>query len=396
VSVGPDTAPTLVDAPILPGATVGVLGGGQLGRMLAVAAQRLGYRVCVWSPDAQSPAFALADEVVSAPYEDPDAFARFVAIVDVVALEFENLPAATLDRLEERVRVRPGAHVLRLTQHRGREKRFLQGLGIDVAPFEEVHDAADLDAALAHVGTPAILKTALLGYDGKGQIALDDLSSGAIEAARALLADGPCVLERRVDLALELSVIVARGVDGRIATYPPFENAHADHILDVTVVPARVSAELARAATEVAVRVAEGLDLVGLACVECFVTRAGELLVNEIAPRPHNSGHVTLEACETDQFEQQLRAVCALPLGATDLRSPGAMANLLGDLWGEGAPDWPSLLERPGLHLHLYGKALARPGRKMGHLSVLDGDVDAAEARVRAARAALAPAGRGG
>jgi 5-(carboxyamino)imidazole ribonucleotide synthase len=382
-------------APVLPGATLGVLGGGQLGRMLAVVARRLGYRVWVWCPDADSPAFALAERALCAPYEDAGALERFAAGVDVVALEFENLPVDTLERLAERLPVRPGPDVLRTTQHRGREKLFLRASGIDVVPFEVVEHESGLDAAIARIGTPAVLKTAVLGYDGKGQVAIDGAGGGRAEAV-GLLADGACVLERRVDLALEISVLVARGADGAVATYPPLENAHARHILDVTVAPARIGPDLAAAATGVAVRVAEGLDLVGLACVECFVTTAGELLVNEIAPRPHNSGHITIEAAETDQFEQQLRAVCGLPLGGTTLRGPGAMANLLGDLWAEGPPDWEALLAHPGVHLHLYGKNAPRAGRKMGHVSVLDADADAAERRVRAARAALTAARRGG
>jgi 5-(carboxyamino)imidazole ribonucleotide synthase len=395
----PDASTAERPAAILPGATLGVLGGGQLGRMLAAAARRLGYRVSVWCPEEGSPAFAVADETLCRPYDDQAALERFAAGVDVVAIEFENLPAATLEGLQERVPVRPGPTVLRITQHRALEKRFLRELGVDVAAFEVVHEASELDAALARVGTPAVLKSATLGYDGKGQVSIPGPAgdaSGVRSEALALLARGDCVLERRVDLALELSVIVARGVGGEVAVYPPFENAHERHVLDVTVVPARVSDDVAAAAAAIAVRVAEGLDLVGLACIECFLTTAGELLVNEIAPRPHNSGHVTIEVSETDQFEQLLRAVCGLPLGSTALRSAGAMANLLGDLWADGQPDWPALLALPGVHLHLYGKADARPGRKMGHVSVLAADAASADGRVRAARAALTPPGRGG
>lgn len=323
---------------LLPGARVGVVGGGQLGRMLAQAARRLGYGVVVWSPEDDPPAGALADRVISAPFDDREAEAAFAQAVDVVTVEFENVDADALARLAERVPVRPGPGVVRTAQHRGREKAFLRGAGLPHAAFVELGDPAELEAALASLGAPAVLKTAGFGYDGKGQVRLhgpQDLPRG-----RALLATGPCVLERLVDLERELSVVIARGVDGATRSYPPFENAHRHHILDVTVVPARVAPALAEQALRLAERVAHALDLVGLACVECFVTRQGELLVNEIAPRPHNSGHVTIEACETDQFEQQLRAVCGLPLGAATLRSAGAMANLLGDLWHHGEPDW--------------------------------------------------------
>jgi 5-(carboxyamino)imidazole ribonucleotide synthase len=375
------------EAPVLPGATVGILGGGQLGRMLAIAARRLGYGVCVWAPERGSPAFALADEVVCAAYDDAAARERFAATVDVVTLEFENLPADMVAALAEAVPVRPGPGVLRIAQHRGREKRFLSEQGLAVVPYEEVTDAADLARALDRIGTPAVLKTSGFGYDGKGQVAIDgaDGSGAGVE----LLAGGPCLLELRVELAAELSVVVARGLHGDVVTFPVCENAHANHVLDVTVMPARVERPVTDAADGMAREVAEALDLVGLACVEFFLTTDGDLLVNEIAPRPHNSGHLTLEACHTDQFEQQLRAVCGLPLGDPTLRSPGAMANLLGDLWGDGAPDWAAALARPGVHLHLYGKATARRGRKMGHLSVLDPDPDAAERRVREARAAV-------
>ncbi|MBA2668589.1 MAG: 5-(carboxyamino)imidazole ribonucleotide synthase [Trueperaceae bacterium] len=379
-------------APVLPGATIGVLGGGQLGRMLAIAARRLGYGVWVWSPDASSPAFAVADRALCAPYDDHDAFEAIAAGVAVVALEFENLPVATLERLDERVPVRPGPALLALTSHRLREKRFLERIGVRIAPFESVTAEGELDEALRRLGAPAVLKTVEFGYDGKGQVRIDGPADH--DAAHALLRTGACVLERHVDLALEISVVVARALDDTVVVYPPFENAHAAHVLDVSVVPARVSPGIAAEAVAIATRVAHALDLVGLACVELFVTRAGELLVNEIAPRPHNSAHVTLEAVETDQFEQQLRAVCGLPLGGVGLRSPGAMANLLGDLWEGGTPDWARALSEPGVHLHLYGKAEARTGRKMGHLSVLDVDPDGAERRVRSARGALTRARR--
>jgi 5-(carboxyamino)imidazole ribonucleotide synthase len=367
-----------------PGATVGVLGGGQLGRMLGQAARRLGYGFVVWSPEPDPPAAAVADRLIRAPFEDPAALLAFAEAVDVVTVEFENVSAAAVERLAERLPTRPDANVLATAQHRGREKAFLRRIGVPHVPYFEVDDAAGLARALAALGYPAVLKTAGFGYDGKGQARLD--GPGDRAAAEALIEGGPCLLERLVSLDKEVSVLLARGADGELALYPPLENDHADHILDVTVVPARIDDRLAARAADLAVRVAEALGLVGLMCLECFVARDGELLVNEIAPRPHNSGHVTLEACETDQFEQQLRAVCGLPLGATTLRSPGAMANLLGDLWSGGTPPWPRALAQPGLHLHLYGKREARAGRKMGHLTLLAADAELAEAGVRAAR----------
>lgn len=377
-------------APILPGACVGIVGGGQLGRMAASAARRLGYRVAIWSDVADAPALALADVAIVAPYADPGALERFVAAADVATVEFENLPGATLDAIAARRPLRPAAAAVVATQHRGREKRALAALGVPLAPWRPVDGPADLDAALADVGRPAILKTAGFGYDGKGQVAIGD--DGPVPAAAIALAERePCVLEARVDLAVELSVVVARGVDGAVRAFPPFENAHRDHVLDVTLVPASVPAATAERAVALALRVVEGLDLVGLGCVECFVTRDGAVLVNEVAPRPHNSGHVTIEACRVDQFEQQVRAVCGLPLGDPALVRPGAMANLLGDLWSAGEPDWAAALDVPGVRLHLYGKARARPGRKMGHLTAVAASAEEArtgvlDARARAAR----------
>ena len=378
-----------MSAALLPGATVGVMGGGQLGRMLGQAARRLGYGFVVWSDEPAVPAVAVADRLVRAPYDDADAARAFAEAVDVVTLEFENVPAETAHMLEQWRPVRPRPEVLWVAQHRGREKEFLRSHGLPHVDYRNVADALALRPALDALGYPAVLKSAGSGYDGKGQLRLgarSDLAQG-----ERLAASGPCVLERFVPLALEVSVLVARAVDGTALTYPVFENAHEKHVLDVSVVPARIDEALAAHASQLALRVAEALDLVGVACVECFVDDTGELLVNEIAPRPHNSAHLSIEACETDQFEQQLRAVCGLPLGATKLRSPAAMANLLGDLWSDGEPDWSAALEVPGLHLHLYGKREARSGRKMGHMTMLAADVDEAEAAVRAARVALTP-----
>jgi 5-(carboxyamino)imidazole ribonucleotide synthase len=386
-----------VTAPILPGATLGVLGGGQLGRMFAVAARRLGYRVAVWSDDPDAPALAFADLPTRAPYDDAAALAAFAAAIDVCTVEFENLPADLLRAIERRVPLRPSADAIAATQHRGREKRALTELGVPLAPWRPLEVAATphaaataLEAATAATGRPAVLKTAGFGYDGKGQVAIP-ASGPWPEAALALLAGEPCVLEAFVDLELELSVVVARSPRGEVRAFPVAENHHARHVLDLTVMPARVGEDVAERAEALARRVVTGLGVVGLACVELFLTRGGDLWVNEVAPRPHNSGHVTIEACRVDQFEQQVRAVCGLPLGDPASVRPGAMANLLGDLWAGGEPDWRAALAVGGARLHLYGKAAARPGRKMGHLSAVAEDADAAAALVLRARAALAP-----
>ena len=385
--------------PILPGATLGVLGGGQLGRMFAVAARRLGYRVAVWSDARDAPALAAADLPIRAPYDDAAALAAFGAAIDACTVEFENLPGELLRGIEGHAPLRPSAAAIAATQHRGREKRALAALGAPLAPWRPLAAAGSVTAAaealagaVAEVGRPAVLKTAGFGYDGKGQVAIP--ARGPLpQAALALLAEQACVLEAFVDLARELSVVVARAPDGRERAFPVAENRHARHVLDVTVMPARVDAEIAERAEALARRVVAGLEIVGLACVELFLTRGGELWVNEVAPRPHNSGHVTIEACRVDQFEQQVRAVCGLPLGDASVVRPGAMANLLGDLWAAGEPDWASALAVDGVRLHLYGKAQARPGRKMGHLSAVAEDADAAVALVLRARAALTPGG---
>jgi 5-(carboxyamino)imidazole ribonucleotide synthase len=389
-------------AAVLPGRQLGVIGGGQLGRMFAVAARRLGYRVAVWSDDQRAPAFAVADLAVCAPYDDAAALDAFTGAADVVTVEFENLPQALLEEIEARVPLRPSAAAVAATQHRAREKRALEALGVPLAPWCAVPTVAGtapagavaaLEAAATRVGRPAVLKTAGFGYDGKGQVALP--AEGPWPAAAVALAvREPCVLEAFVDLALELSVVVARSPDGDVRAFPVAENHHARHILDLTVMPARVAADVADLAQALALRVVSGLGIVGLACVELFLTRGGELWVNEVAPRPHNSGHVTIEACRVDQFEQQVRAVCNLPLGDPASVRPGAMANLMGDLWNAGEPDWAAALTVPGVRLHLYGKHTARPGRKMGHLSAVADDPDAAADLVLHARAALTPVGQ--
>lgn len=373
--------------PVLPGATVGVLGSGQLGRMLALAARQMGYRVHVFSPDSDSPAGQVADRELSVPYEDLDAAREFAKSVDVVTLEFENIPASTAEEIEQIVPLRPGPDALRTTQHRLREKEFLSRVGFPVTPFRAVSSREELDAALLQTGAPAVLKTAGFGYDGKGQakIPAPKDADAAWEAV-----GGPAVLEAWVDLEREVSVVGARGLDGSFVHYGVVENTHRNHILDLSVVPAAVPGKTAEEAIELARGVFEELDLVGTACVEFFLDKGGRLLVNEIAPRPHNSGHWTIEGADASQFEQQLRAVCGLPLGSPRRRAPGvAMANLLGDLWGEGEPAWTRALAFPEAKLHLYGKGTARPARKMGHLTALADAPEEAARIVQAARRAL-------
>ncbi len=356
-------------APSLPpGSVIGILGGGQLGRMLAMAAARLGYPCHVYCPESAAPAGEVCAAVTTAPYEDKAALAAFAGQVDVVTYEFENVPAATAAFLADRLPVRPGPRVLSICQNRGREKRFLRSLGIGTAPFALVESAEGLDAALAEIGTPAVLKTTEFGYDGKGQRML----RGPEDAAAAFAQLGgeagrELILEGFVDFAYEASVLVAGNARGERLCYPLVENRHQDHILKETHVPAPATAETAAAAEAIALSIAEGLALEGLIGVELFVTPKGDVLVNEMAPRPHNSGHWTIDAAVTSQFEQCARAVCNLPLGSTDALGPAVMTNLL----GAEADDWLSLLEDPSAKLHLYGKHEARPGRKMGHVTRL-------------------------
>ncbi len=356
--------------PILPGATIGVLGSGQLGRMLALAARGMGYRIQTFSPDSGSPTGQVSDREWTAAYEDLEAVEKFARSVDVVTLEFENIPASTVEIIEGFVPVRPGRAALQATQHRLREKTFLRKAGFPTAAFRAVRSLTELDDALREIGTPAVLKTAGFGYDGKGQTKID--APGETESAWGALGGNEAVLEEWVDFEREVSVVAARGIDGEFADYGVVDNTHRNHILDLTVAPAQdVPPATAREAVEIARSVFEELGLVGTACVELFLDKDGRLLVNEIAPRPHNSGHWTIDAAATSQFEQQLRAVCGLPLGSTEGLRLAAMANLLGDLWLEGEPDWAAVCAHPGVNLHLYGKAEARPGRKMGHLTAL-------------------------
>jgi 5-(carboxyamino)imidazole ribonucleotide synthase len=379
-------------APILPGATLGVLGSGQLGRMFAMAARRMGYRIHVLSPDADSPTGHIADREVVAPYDDLDAVRRFSRSVDVVTFEFENVPAATADAAAEHAPVRPRGHVLHVAQQRAREKAFLRDKGFPVTPFARIASDADLEAALQSPGLPGVLKTASFGYDGKGQSRV--ASDAELRDTWIAMGRPEAVLEQFIPFELELSVVAARGTSGWMAAYGTIENVHANHILDLSIAPARVDPSVDRRAAEIAGGVLEALDVIGVLCVEFFLTASGDLLINEIAPRPHNSGHLTIDACVTSQFEQQVRAICGLPAGSVELLRPAAMANLLGDVWQGGEPDWAAACALPGVHLHLYGKADPRPGRKMGHLTALGWTAGEARALAARARAALQAAGR--
>jgi 5-(carboxyamino)imidazole ribonucleotide synthase len=372
---------------IAPGSTLGVLGGGQLGRMFAIAARRMGYYVHTYSPDDDTPAGQVADVEVTASYDDVDALRAFARNVQVVTFEFENVPAEAVDAVEEFAPVRPTGVALHTAQQRAREKTFLADHGFPTAAFARAMTLDELWSGVQRVGTPAVVKTAAFGYDGKGQHTIS--SQADIEPVWNAIGHQEAVIERLVSLQSELSVIAARGLDGEIAEYAPFENRHRNHILDLTTAPAAVPAATARRAVEITRAILEQLQYVGLLCVEFFVTTGDELLVNEIAPRPHNSGHLTFDACVTSQFEQQVRAITGLPLGSTELLRPAAMANLLGDLWSDGEPNWAAACGFPDVKLHLYGKAAPRPGRKMGHLTALGRTVAEAQERVIGARDAL-------
>ena len=357
-------------APLAPGATIGILGGGQLGRMAAIAAAALGYRCHIFSPDADAPAKEVAAAETTAPYEDREAARAFALAVDVVTFEFENVPDETLAAISEIVAVRPGVAALHVSQDRAIEKTFLADSGIGTAPWAPVGSEDDLAAAQA-VGFPAILKTARFGYDGKGQVRVD--AAGDLAAAWAEIGCAPAVLEVFVDFEREISVIVARDTGGRTESYVPVDNVHRDHILFTTTAPSTIDSALADTARGIASRIADALDLVGLLAVEMFVTRDGGILVNEIAPRPHNSGHWTMDACAVSQFEQFIRAVAGLPLGDPVRHSDAVMTNLIGD----EADRWQDILREAGACLHLYGKAESRPGRKMGHVNRLSPRGDA-------------------
>jgi 5-(carboxyamino)imidazole ribonucleotide synthase len=371
----------------LPGSTIGVMGSGQLGRMFAIAARRMGYRVHTFSPESDSPTGQLADREVTASYHDAEAVRDFAKGIDVLTFEFENVPTQTVEWAAEFCEVRPAANVLHICQHRLREKQFLAGAGLPLPRFMPVNSAAELADAIKHIGTPCVLKTAAFGYDGKGQrkIELREDPAKVWEA----FGGSHAVLEQFVEFEKEVSVIVARGVDGKMAAYPVCENIHRHHILDVTMVPANISAEVDVQARVLAGEVAEKLGLIGVLAVEMFLLKDGKLLINELAPRPHNSGHFSFDASITSQFEQQLRAVCGLPLGSAESLRPSAMVNLLGDLWANGEPNWVAAAAMPDVKIHLYGKAEPRAGRKMGHLVAFGNTAEEAMRTALEARAAL-------
>ncbi|MDF1728738.1 MAG: 5-(carboxyamino)imidazole ribonucleotide synthase [Sulfitobacter sp.] len=352
--------------PLAPGSMIGILGGGQLGRMLSVAAARLGYRCHIFEPGAETPAGDVACRVTTAPYEDAEALRAFATDCDVVTFEFENVPTAALDLIEATVPIRPGREALRLSQDRLTEKQFLQDLGLTVAPFADIPDAAALHDALARIGTPAILKTRRFGYDGKGQVRLSDPTDA--EAALAEMKGAPAILEGFVDFSHEVSVIAARSPSGEVTSYDPGENLHREGILRTTTVPARLSTAQRTDAVLLAGRILNALDYVGVLGVEMFVTPKG-LLVNEIAPRVHNSGHWTQNGCAVDQFEQHIRAITGWPLGDGSRHADVVMENLIGD----DMDRVPELARESGTALHLYGKREVKPGRKMGHVNRTNG-----------------------
>lgn len=369
---------------IAPGSVIGIVGGGQLARMSALAARAMGYRVVVADPDPACPAAAVADQVVVAKLGDPDGVARLAELAVVITYEFENINPAVLERLSATRPVYPGVRVLRSSQDRILEKSSLEAAGVPVAPWRPVRSEAEFVAAIDAIGVPSVLKTATEGYDGKGQVVIRSREQAA--EAYASLAGRPLVLEGFVPFACEVSVVVARNPQGEVESFPVAENIHELNILAYSIVPARISQETAQAARDLAIRVATGLDLVGVLGVEMFVLPDGRLLVNELAPRPHNSGHYTQDACTTSQFEQHIRAVCGLPLGAVDLLSPVCMVNLM----GEDYPlDVAAALQDRQVKLHLYGKGEPRPHRKMGHLNVLSGSAESALERARRAKASI-------
>ena len=371
-----------------PGAALGVLGSGQLGRMFAIAARRMGYRVHTFSPEADTPTGQVADVEVVAEYEDLDALRAFARQVDVVTFEFENVPTVAIDAIEAITPVRPCGMALHIAQQRAREKQFLADRGFPTAPFGRAASLDELWDAVARVGTPAVIKTAVFGYDGKGQHKVT--TPADVEHIWTAIGHQEAVVEKFVNLQTEVSVVAARGTDGEVVQYQPFENRHRDHILDVTTTPAAITASLAARAADIAHHILEELQYVGVLCVEFFVDVDGELLVNELAPRPHNSGHLTFDVAITSQFEQQVRAICALPLGSTRLLAPAAaMANLLGELWAEGEPNWAAASRYGDVKLHLYGKTEARRGRKMGHMTAMGRTTDEALDLVISARDAL-------
>jgi 5-(carboxyamino)imidazole ribonucleotide synthase len=372
---------------ILPNATLGVLGGGQLGRMFTLAAFSMGYRVVVLDPDPHSPAGLIADQHIKADYRDHAALQLLGDECAAITTEFENVPAESMEYLEKFCAVRPDARAVRIAQDRIREKTFVQEHGLATAAFAAIYEDADIVAAIETLNAPLLMKTASMGYDGKGQVRVNTLAEA--RSAFEQLGNAACVLEELVDLEHEISVILARSLDGRMSVYPVGENRHVNGILDTTIVPAAIDPALGKAAIDMATRLADSMEYCGVLAVEFFCTRQGTLLINEIATRPHNSGHYTVDACATSQFEQQVRMMCGLPPGDTQMLSPVVMTNLLGDIWENGEPDWRQVLNESQAHLHLYGKKTVRPGRKMGHINCLAADIEQALATTARIRNAL-------
>jgi len=360
-------------APLLPGATLGVLGGGQLGRMFCMAARNMGYRTVVLDPDGNSPAAEVADHHLQAGYTDADALSNMASMCDVITTEFENVPAESLKFLSTHKPVHPSAEAVAIVRHRIQEKDYARSSGLNPAPYALINAADDFDAAIAVTGLPGILKTTTLGYDGKGQQVINDKAQ--LDSAFSELGRVECVLEKKMNLAMEISVLLARNVEGKVACYPPAENEHVNGILHKSIVPARVDDALAEKARQQAIGLANKINYVGVLAVEFFITTDNQLVFNEMAPRPHNSGHYTMDASVVSQFEQQVRVICGLIPGDARLTSPVVMINLLGDLW---PVNWEDCLIDPALKLHLYGKHEARPGRKMGHFNLLSADINQA------------------
>lgn len=372
---------------LLPGATLGVLGGGQLGRMFCMAARNMGYRTVVLDPDSKSPAAEVADQHIQADYTDTTALAEMAQVCDAITTEFENVPAESLQFLSSHKPVHPSAEAVAIARHRIQEKDYAKQAGLSPAPYALIASAQDIPAAITETGLPAIIKTTTLGYDGKGQIIVNNQLQ--LEAAFNELGQVECVLERKMDLALEISVLLARNCRGEVACYPPAENQHRKNVLHQSIVPARVTPDIAEQARSQAMGLANALDYVGVLAVEFFITTDNLLIFNEMAPRPHNTGHYTVDAAVVSQFEQQVRVMCDLVPGEARLTSPVVMVNLLGDLW---PVQWKACLENPSLKLHLYGKHEARAGRKMGHFNLMATDIDSAISAADKVFNQLAPA----
>ena len=384
-----------LESPLNPGSTIGIIGGGQLGRMLAIAARQMDYKTVVLDPDSNCPAGQVADRVIRSDYSDLKASSELAALADVVTYEFENVDADSVSSAEKHKPVRPSSSVLRTTQNRLQEKKALMEAGIPVANFRKVDSLRDLEDAASVLGYPMVLKTATEGYDGKGQSIIDGERDLAISYDQLSARNVDLIVEQFVSFKAEVSTICARTIDGMTATFDPAENIHRNHILDTSIVPARIDESVTDKARIIATDIAEKLDVIGLIAVEMFVTQENDILVNELAPRPHNSGHYTMDGCDTSQFEQLVRILAGMPITLPKLHSPTVMVNLLGEIWEDtdGNPDWQRALELPGVSLHLYGKSAARVGRKMGHINVVAETVEealyiAVEARERAWRRA--------